>query len=242
MIDRDKILVPPNWDSWGKIRVLRDGFDVEASSLGWSHDIQGELTSPAMTTEGLNVMAKVRANGSYEGEAWTSAVAPYEDWIRNITATADALSLGGQGTTSLSQVEVDSQDTQGFLTESLSKLEAFKAKAEQKSDASKSGQRSIRRTDDSEAGSAARQAADGQVSEHIGPVQFNMGGIQVDADDMVQRLKDRQAYTATPDQPSSPAEKAGEPAEVMDTDNLQAFFSGLMNRKGGSGNSRTAAS
>ena len=27
--------------------------------------------------------------------------------------------------------------------------------------------------------------------EHIGPVQFNMGGIQVDADDMVQRLKVR---------------------------------------------------
>ena len=27
------------------------------------------------------------------------------------------------------------------------------------------------------------------VSDHIGPVQFNMGGIQVDADDMVQRLK-----------------------------------------------------
>jgi dynein light intermediate chain 1 len=196
-----------------------------------------------MTTEGLNVMAKARASGSHEGEAWTSAVAPYEDWIRNITATADALSLGGQGTTSLSQVETDSQDTQAFLAESLSKLEAFKAKAEQKSDASKAGQRAIRRTDDSEMSSSARQAADAQVSEHIGPVQFNMGGIQVDADDMVQRLKDRQAYTATPDQPASPAEKTGEAPEVMDTDNLQAFFSGLMNRKGGgSSNSRTAAS
>ncbi|KAH6683722.1 dynein light intermediate chain [Plectosphaerella plurivora] len=238
VIDRDKILVPPNWDSWGKIRVLRDGFDVEASSLGWSHDIQGDLASPAMTTEGLNVMAKARAAGTYESEAWTSAVAPYEDWIRNITATADALSLGGQGTVSLTQVETDSQDTQAFLTESLSKLEAFKAKAEQKSDASKSGQRAIRRTDDSEISSSARQAADAQVSEHIGPVQFNMGGIQVDADDMVQRLKDRQAYTATPDQPASPAEKTGETPEVMDTDNLQAFFSGLMNRKGASGNSR----
>jgi hypothetical protein len=28
-----------------------------------------------------------------------------------------------------------------------------------------------------------------RVNEHIGPVQFNMGGIQVDADDMLQRLK-----------------------------------------------------
>lgn len=30
---------------------------------------------------------------------------------------------------------------------------------------------------------------EGRVNEHIGPVQFNMGGIQVDADDMLQRLK-----------------------------------------------------
>jgi hypothetical protein len=29
----------------------------------------------------------------------------------------------------------------------------------------------------------------GHVNEHIGPVQFNMGGIQVDADDMLRRLK-----------------------------------------------------
>jgi dynein light intermediate chain 1 len=32
-------------------------------------------------------------------------------------------------------------------------------------------------------------ATEAKVLEHIGPVQFNMGGIQVDADDMVQRLK-----------------------------------------------------
>jgi dynein light intermediate chain 1 len=30
---------------------------------------------------------------------------------------------------------------------------------------------------------------EGRVHEHIGPVQFNMGGIQVDADDMLQRLR-----------------------------------------------------
>jgi dynein light intermediate chain 1, cytosolic len=32
-------------------------------------------------------------------------------------------------------------------------------------------------------------ADEARVNEHIGPVQFNMGGIQVDADDMLQRLK-----------------------------------------------------
>jgi dynein light intermediate chain 1 len=29
----------------------------------------------------------------------------------------------------------------------------------------------------------------GRVNEHIGPVQFNMGGIQVDADDMLKKLR-----------------------------------------------------
>jgi len=240
VIDRDKILVPPNWDSWGKIRVLRDGFDVEATSLGWSHDVQGDLDSPAMTTEGLKVMANAKANGAYEGEAWTSAVAPYEDWIKNITTTADALALGGPGTVSLTQVEVESQGAQDFLTDSLSKLEAFKSKAEQKTDAQKPGARTARRVDDS-AVSSSKRASDDNVSEHIGPVQFNMGGIQVDADDMVQRLKDRQAFTATPEQPASPAEKAPETTEVMDTENLQAFFSGLMNRKGASNSPRATA-
>jgi dynein light intermediate chain 1 len=33
--------------------------------------------------------------------------------------------------------------------------------------------------------------ASGVVEEHIGPVQFNMGGIQVNADEMVKRLQVR---------------------------------------------------
>lgn len=238
VIDRDKILVPPNWDSWGKIRVLRDGFDVEATSVGWSHDIRGGLDSPVMTSEGLT---SAKSNGDYEGDALTSAVAPYEDWIKNMTTTADALALGSSGTTSVTQVEVESQDAQDFLTDSLAKLDAFKSKAEQKSDAQKPGARAARRTDES-AGASTKRTSDDNVSEHIGPVQFNMGGIQVDADDMVQRLKDRQAFTDTPEQPASPAGKSAEPPEAMNTENLQAFFSGLMNRKGASNSPRATNS
>jgi hypothetical protein len=37
--------------------------------------------------------------------------------------------------------------------------------------------------------------ASGVVEEHIGPVQFNMGGIQVNADEMVKRLQVRQLLT-----------------------------------------------
>lgn len=239
VIDRDKILVPPNWDSWGKIRVLRDGFDVEAASIGWSRDLQSEFTDPPMTTEALDVLAKAKADGSYQGETWSSAIAPYEDWIRDLTTASEALALGADDANSASHLEVESEDAQEFLSASLATLEAYKAKAEQKSDPTKA--RSATPSSSSALlDNGARQplttASDGKVSEHIGPVQFNMGGIQVDADDMVQRLKDRQAYTAA----SSEQTGAGSPGsgdvaadspDVMDTENLQAFFSGLMNRK-----------
>lgn len=37
--DRDRVLVPPNWDSWAKIRILRGNFEVEELSEKWSVDI-----------------------------------------------------------------------------------------------------------------------------------------------------------------------------------------------------------
>ncbi|OLN96614.1 Cytoplasmic dynein 1 light intermediate chain 2 [Colletotrichum chlorophyti] len=230
VIDRDKILVPPNWDSWGKIRVLRDGFDVEATSQGWSHDLQSTFPSPAMTTENLNTLAKARADGDYNGEVWSSAVAPYEDWIRDLSNAGSALSFTRRDADS-SQLEMSSTDTQDFLGSSLQVLETHRSRTSdgKKADASKS--RTGQRTDESDPGASLRQGTDGKVSQHIGPVQFNMGGIQVDADDMVQRLKDRQAYSAAQDPTTPPADTAAENPDEMDNDKLQAFFSGLMNRK-----------
>ncbi|KAK2055726.1 dynein light intermediate chain [Colletotrichum caudatum] len=230
VIDRDKILVPPNWDSWGKIRVLRDGFDVEATSQGWSHDLQSTFPSPAMTTEGLNILAKAKADGDYNGEVWSSAVAPYEDWIRDLSNAGSAISFAGRDGDP-SQLEMSSTDTQEFLGSSLQILETHRSRNtdDKKSDASKS--RAGQRADESDS-SASRQGTDGKISQHIGPVQFNMGGIQVDADDMVQRLKDRQAYSAGAQDPTTPpGDTAEENPDEMDNDKLQAFFSGLMNRK-----------
>ena len=43
VVDRDHVFVPSGWDSWGKIRVLRDGFDVEGVSAGWSADLSSVL-------------------------------------------------------------------------------------------------------------------------------------------------------------------------------------------------------
>ncbi|KAH9983550.1 DLIC-domain-containing protein [Russula compacta] len=41
-LDRDRIVVPAGWDSWGKIAVLRDGFDAKAWGEAWEHDLLSE--------------------------------------------------------------------------------------------------------------------------------------------------------------------------------------------------------
>ncbi|KAI8072803.1 hypothetical protein BC940DRAFT_344177 [Gongronella butleri] len=40
VVERDCVAVPSGWDSWGKIRILRDGFDCEAVNQGWDADME----------------------------------------------------------------------------------------------------------------------------------------------------------------------------------------------------------
>ncbi|KAI8379892.1 dynein light intermediate chain-domain-containing protein [Choanephora cucurbitarum] len=39
VVERDSVMVPAGWDSWGKLRVLREGFDCEAVHQGWDSDM-----------------------------------------------------------------------------------------------------------------------------------------------------------------------------------------------------------
>jgi hypothetical protein len=41
-LDRDHIVVPAGWDSWGKFAVLRDGFDAKAWGEAWERDLSFE--------------------------------------------------------------------------------------------------------------------------------------------------------------------------------------------------------
>ncbi len=40
ILDRDRIVVPAGWDSWGKIAVLRDGFDAKSWGEAWENDLE----------------------------------------------------------------------------------------------------------------------------------------------------------------------------------------------------------
>ncbi|GJJ07202.1 hypothetical protein Clacol_001402 [Clathrus columnatus] len=42
ILDRDRVLVPAGWDSWGKIAVLREGFDAKGWGEAWERDIDGD--------------------------------------------------------------------------------------------------------------------------------------------------------------------------------------------------------
>ncbi|GAA5954069.1 hypothetical protein JCM21900_005397 [Sporobolomyces salmonicolor] len=42
VVDRDQLLVPTGWDSWGKIRVLKERFGCEAAGEGWEADLGRE--------------------------------------------------------------------------------------------------------------------------------------------------------------------------------------------------------
>lgn len=41
-LDRDRIVVPTGWDSWGKIVVLREGFEAKAWGEAWENDLDAE--------------------------------------------------------------------------------------------------------------------------------------------------------------------------------------------------------
>lgn len=185
MIDRDKIVVPPNWDSWGKIRVLREGFDVEAVNKGWSLDIDEPVitASNGQANGGASDDASEEVSELVEG----SAVAVFEEKVRD--PSLDALQAANAESNGL-KLEISSLGTQEFLIEQLEVLDKIRQTSDSGMDSSRLAHGRGPSVSGIE-GSEEAQDDQGRVSEHIGPVQFNMGGIQVDADDMLQRLKVR---------------------------------------------------
>ncbi|KAG0033780.1 hypothetical protein BGZ82_005980 [Podila clonocystis] len=49
VVERDQVMVPAGWDSFGKIKVLRNGFDCEGVAHGWELD---EQTREVPSSEG----------------------------------------------------------------------------------------------------------------------------------------------------------------------------------------------
>jgi dynein light intermediate chain 1 len=169
--NRDHILVPPNFDSWGKIRILTEDFNVEAVSEVWTRDIQADMASEDDQISSNNNQSSSAQQGKNAGDA----VSMYEEVIKNPQREADIRS-GLPNKKDSKALEVESKDTQSFLAEQAAILEGL-SKEDERSQQQRETKKSLGPT------------GAGDVEEHIGPVQFNMGGIQMDAEDMVKRLK-----------------------------------------------------
>jgi dynein light intermediate chain 1, cytosolic len=47
-LDRDRIVIPAGWDSWGKIKILRDDFDPIKWADAWDKDMESFALAPAI--------------------------------------------------------------------------------------------------------------------------------------------------------------------------------------------------
>ncbi|KAL8824891.1 MAG: hypothetical protein Q9191_004744 [Dirinaria sp. TL-2023a] len=249
VIDRDKILIPPSWDSWAKIRVLRDGFDVEGISKGWGVDIETPL--PVATAENSKA-----SDGTTNGEsnnqepkvksriAEGSILPIYEETIRD--PQKDRMPQGSPSAND--GLEVECESTQAFLASQQERIEDIKRDEEEAAarHRDKSNKRPATTGDTyTSSNDPSRQilSEDSRVHEHIGPVQFNVGGIQVDAEDMVQRIKSRErnpARTAggekgSPKESHTPTTSTSTPQKQQDAkaqnEALANFFAGLMKKE-----------
>jgi len=54
-LDRDRIQIPAGWDTWGKIGVLRDGFDCRGWGDAWEYDLDSQESE---NPNGAKVMYK----------------------------------------------------------------------------------------------------------------------------------------------------------------------------------------
>lgn len=246
-IERDKILIPPNWDSWGKIRPLREGTDLEAISDAWSVEIQAppedDLSFDNTTTS--------------EPDSAVSIYALTLPQSPNTTTT--------DNTTSPDDMSSPVPSIQEFLSTQSTILDSLKAEDEKEVRSKPSGHPGTRRPATTGINSGTDTPTNtGRMADQIGPYQINVNGIDFDAEEATRRLKEREAErtaTAATAAPSSrsttavsgtgsgvstPTRKAGAVGEDGKASNeaMSAFFQNLIkkDRRGGGGSDRGGVS
>lgn len=233
MIERDKILVPPSWDSWGKIRILREGFELEAVGDAWSIEIQ----APPDELEALDQRAATDNGGGLTGEQeTTSAVSMFESAFPDPTLDRSSY----KPITDL-EAEVTAPDTQTFLAQQAAILEQLRSEDE------KAGRRTRKGAPAPTGGAQGdlednSTPANAQMAEHIGPYQINVGGIQVDAEEVTRRIREREMSRSRGNE-SPKKEGSATPVGLEAGDSMKGsneaykdFFANLMKKgKGGSG-------
>lgn len=193
VIDRDKTLVPPNWDSWGKIRILKEGFDPEIVSEMWSIEIQEK------PEENFNVTpatSKEPSMKSVSAEKASTAVSLFESTLPRPSTSNSFMSVSTKASTTTEVIKAPT--VQEFLQSQAPILEAYKAEDEKEARRSRKGAPSPSSTNlssNTESDFNARSSAlvNPRTAEHIGPYQINVNGIDFDADEATRRIRERES-------------------------------------------------
>lgn len=238
VVDRSQILVPAGWDSIGKIRVLSETFNPEPVLESWQTDLHLAFSSPAP------LASSPESDDSVAGaeQDVPSAVTTYETHITNPKPVRKEQP----------QIEVSTQDPQDFLREMKATLDELAAKD--------SARQSVR---EAPAINTDSSVSTGALSD-LGAVSFNLGGVNIDAEAAISRLKNRDVSNSssdspvatptprhvtprpqrredregseTPKNPFSPSNGAGTGGKAeVPMEDLEKYFASLMKKGGGSG-------
>lgn len=144
---------------------------MEGVSTAWSIEIQDPPEPLYQTAD------STQEDVAGSAEDGTSAVRVFEQTIKD--PKRDTTIARSAGVANGNKIEIETSDMQAFLSDQLDYLEKLRVEDEQeRANNQQAPQLEMSPMDD-----------EGKVNEHIGPVQFNMGGIQVDADDMLKKLR-----------------------------------------------------
>ena len=243
IVDRDKVLVPPNWDSWGKIRILKEGFDPEAVGDAWSVEIQAppEEKFDLSLKPILSMPPQDEPVTAENSDASDSAVQLYESTLRpsNTSLPQFQPRLGSDSPTSVPSV-------QEFLQSAYDVLEKLKSedeKAERKSRKgapAPTGSGAVGSIDSFVEDGSSKGVSNPRMAEHIGPYQINVNGIDFDAEEATRRLRERESdrQNAAAGRNASSINGAGAgstPMRRMGSDHVGSAAHGIGSAIGGGG-------
>ncbi|GAA5981095.1 hypothetical protein JCM10908_003984 [Rhodotorula pacifica] len=115
VIDRDQVLVPAGWDTWGKIKILRERFDCDACGQSWEADLDTKRRAREKAEETGNAGEKV--TGGLRDE-YASVVVDF-DARNKLRYTAQPIAPTGM---------TQAEDEQAFLRQHYEVLQAEVAK------------------------------------------------------------------------------------------------------------------
>jgi dynein light intermediate chain 1 len=175
-IARDKILIPPNWDTWGKIKTLDADFDAEGVSKAWSAELDQSLTNTT-TSEATATISPCQ----------NELFGAYEQKIQGPNRTL-------ANTNRLETPAAESKprpDLQAFLASQVPVLKRLEAEDAEERRQVQEAQAALQPSAAQRAASGSMRPGDttGGAVPYIGPVSINVGGVTIDVDEAVRGLQ-----------------------------------------------------